>query len=249
MTKDESPKTNSSFVLRPFAALRAGPSSGLRLGVLASGRGTSLQAMLDAAARGEIPAEVAVVISNRPSAKALARARAAGVPAFAMPQQRFPDLRSRDLAMLDRLRKHQVDLVVLAGYDRVLTSALQEFVEAFPQRIINMHPSLLPAFGGKGAVSPKPQSDALEYGCKVAGCTVHLVVADGGIDSGPIVAQAAVPVYDDDTVETLAGRILRTEHKTLLEAIRLFAAGKVRLDGRRVLTGAMRPADEPPAPE
>jgi phosphoribosylglycinamide formyltransferase-1 len=246
MTKDEGRRTDPSSVFRPFASLRAGPSSVLRIGVLASGRGTSLQAMLDAAARGEIPAEVAVVLSNRPSAKALARARAVGVPALAMPQQGFPDLRARDVAMADRLREHQIDLVVLAGYDRVLSL---DFLAAFPERILNMHPSLLPAFGGKGAMSPKPQADALAYGCKVAGCTVHLVVPDVAIDSGPIVAQAAVPVYDDDTVETLAGRILRAEHKTLLNAIRLFAAGKIRLEGRRVLTGAVRPVDEPTPPE
>jgi len=202
--------------------------------------------MLDAAARGELPAEVVVVLSNRPSAKALERARAAGVPAFAMPQKRFPDLRARDLAMLERLRKYQVDLVVLAGYDRVFRTP--EFLEAFPERILNMHPSLLPAFGGEGAMSPKPQADALAYGCKVAGCTVILVVP-GQVDGGPIVAQAAVPVYDDDTVETLAGRILRAEHRTLLEAIRLFAGGNVRVEGRRVLTGTRRPLDEPAAPE
>jgi phosphoribosylglycinamide formyltransferase-1 len=217
----------------------------LRLGVLASGRGTTLQALLDASARGEIPADVAVVISNRPSAKALERARAAGVPAFAMSQRQFESLRERDLAMVKRLREHEVDLVVLAGYDRVNDP---DFVRAFPTRIINTHPSLLPAFGGVGAMNPKPQTDALEYGCKIAGCTVHLVVDDGGVDSGPIVNQAAVPVYDDDTVETLAARILREEHRILLDTIRLFAAGDVRLEGRRVLTGRRRPANEPPAP-
>jgi phosphoribosylglycinamide formyltransferase-1 len=212
--------------------------------VLASGRGTNLQALLDAAARGEIPAKVAVVLSNRPSARALERARAAGVPAYVLSQRRFASLRERDLAMVERLRKHGVELVVLAGYDRVLSP---EFLDAFPQRIVNMHPSLLPAFGGEGAMSPKPQADALEYGCKLAGCTVHLVVNDGAVDSGPIVAQAAVPVYDDDTVETLAARILREEHRILLETIRLFAANRVRLKGRRVLTGTLRPKDEPPA--
>jgi phosphoribosylglycinamide formyltransferase-1 len=193
-----------------------------------------------------LPAEVAVVLSNRPSARALERARAAGVPAFALSQQRFASLRERDLAMVERLREHRVDLVILAGYDRVLSP---EFLDAFPERILNMHPSLLPAFGGHGAMSPKPQADALEYGCKVAGCTVHLVVNDGAVDSGPIVAQAAVPVYDDDTVDTLAARILRQEHRLLLETIALFAQGTVRLEGRRVLTGRTRPPGESPAPE
>ena len=218
----------------------------LRLGVLASGRGTSLQAMLDAARQGEIPAQVAVVISNRPGSRALARARAAAVPAFAMPQTRFPDLRTRDLAMVERLRLHGVGLVVLAGYDRVLHP---EFLHAFPQRVINMHPSLLPAFGGELAMAPRPQAEALAYGCKVAGCTVQFVVDDGGIDNGPIIAQAPVPVYDDDTVDTLVARILREEHRILLDAIRWIAAGRVRIEGRRVYTGHLRPPDEPGLPE
>jgi phosphoribosylglycinamide formyltransferase-1 len=225
------------------------PPSGtrrLRLGVLASGRGTSLQALLDAGRRGEIPASVVVVLSNRPSARALERARAAGVPAFALPQRRFPDVRTRDLAMLERLRTHAVDLVVLAGYDRVLAP---EFLAALPERVINMHPSLLPAFGGKMALPPRPQAEALAYGCKLAGCSVQFVVADGDIDAGPIIAQAAVPVYDDDTVDTLVARILHQEHRILLQAITWIAQGRVRLEGRRVLTGHTRPPDEPGIPE
>lgn len=201
--------------------------------------------MLDASARGEIPASVVVVISNRPSARALERAWAAGVPAFAMSQKRYPDVRARDLAMVERLRDHGVELVVLAGYDRVLAP---EFVDAFPLRVINMHPSLLPAFGGRMAMSPRPQTEALEYGCKIAGCTVQLVVNDAQIDAGPIIAQAAVPVYDDDTVDTLVARILREEHRILLDAIRWIAEGRVRVVGRRVLTGHLRPKDEPAPP-
>jgi phosphoribosylglycinamide formyltransferase-1 len=223
----------------------AAPHEPLKIGVLASGRGTSLQALLDASAAGEIPAQVAVVLSNRPSAPALKRARAAGVPAFSLPQKRYPDLRSRDLAFVDLLKRHGVGLVILAGYDRINAP---EFLNAFPQRVINMHPSLLPAFGGASALAPKPQADALAYGCKIAGCSVQFVVDDGGIDTGPIIAQAAVPVYDDDTVETLVARILREEHRILLDAVRWIAEGRVRIEGRRVFTGHLRPKDEPELP-
>lgn len=213
----------------------------LLLGVLASGRGTSLQAVLDASTEETFPAEVAVVLSNRPSAQALARAREAGVPAFALPQTKFETLRDRDLEFVRRLKKHGVDLVILAGYDRVLAP---EFLQAFPERVVNMHPSLLPAFGGKSAMAPKPQQDALEYGCKVAGCSVQFVLDDGGVDTGPIIAQAAVPVYDDDTTDTLVQRILKEEHRILLDAIRWIAEGRVRIEGRRVFTGSLRPAEE-----
>jgi phosphoribosylglycinamide formyltransferase 1 len=212
----------------------------LRLGVLASGRGTSLQAILDASADASFPAEVAVVLSNRPSARALTRARETGVPAYALPQTKFDTLRERDLAFVSRLKKQDVELVILAGYDRVLAP---EFLQAFPQRVVNMHPSLLPAFGGKSAFGGKPQQDALEYGCKVAGCSVQFVLDDGGVDTGPIIAQAAVPVYDDDTTDTLIERILREEHRILLDAIRWIAEGRVRIEGRRVFTGHLRPTE------
>jgi phosphoribosylglycinamide formyltransferase-1 len=216
----------------------------LRLGVLASGRGSSLQALIDAAADPEFPAEVVVVLSNRPSARALERARSAGIPAKALSQRRFESLTARDLAYVERLRNHEVDLVVLAGYDRINDPA---FLRAFPGRIVNMHPSLLPAFGGPSAMAPKPQADALEYGCKLAGATVQFVLDDGGVDTGPIIAQAAVPVYDDDTVDTLVQRILKEEHRLLLQAVRWIAEGRLRLEGRRVFTGQLRPPDEAPA--
>jgi phosphoribosylglycinamide formyltransferase-1 len=214
----------------------------ITLGILASGRGSSLQAILDASAAGTLPAKVGVVLSNRPSARALERARAAGIPAFVFPQTRFASLRDRDDAFVRKLEAYGVDLVVLAGYDRVLAP---EFLRAFPRRIINMHPSLLPAFGGAGAMAPRPQAQALAYGCKVAGCSVQFVVDDGSIDAGPIIAQAAVPVYDDDTVDTLVARVLREEHRILLDAIRWIAEGHVRVEGRRVFTGHLRPKDEP----
>jgi phosphoribosylglycinamide formyltransferase 1 len=213
----------------------------LLIGVLASGRGTSLQAIIDASADEKFPAEVAVVLSNRPSARALTRAKEAGIAAFALPQTKFETLRERDLAFVSRLKRHGVDLVILAGYDRVLSP---EFLQAFPGRVVNMHPSLLPAFGGASAMAPKPQQDALEYGCKLAGCSVQFVLDDGGVDTGPIIAQAAVPVYDDDTTDTLVQRILKEEHRILLDAIRWIAEGRVRIEGRRVLTGHLRPADE-----
>jgi len=217
----------------------------LRVGVLASGLGTSLQALIDASASGDFPAEVVVVLSNRPSARALERARAASIPARALSQRAFESLTARDQALVDELRKHDVDLVVLAGYDRINDPV---FLRAFPERIINMHPSLLPAFGGPSAMAPKPQADALAYGCKIAGCSIQFVVDDGGVDTGPIIAQAAVPVFDDDTVETLSARILREEHRILLDAVRWIAEGRVRLDGRRVYTGHLRPAGEPAPP-
>ncbi|MGI8423726.1 MAG: phosphoribosylglycinamide formyltransferase [Chloroflexota bacterium] len=216
--------------------------SRLRLGVLASGRGSSLQVLLDAQSAPDFPAEVVVVLSNRPSTPALVRARSAGVPAYALPQTRYADLRTRDLAFVKLLQKHDTQLVVLAGYDRVNAP---EFLQAFPERVINMHPSLLPAFGGMSAMAPKPQADALAYGCKVAGCSIQFVVDDGGVDTGPIIAQAAVPVYDDDTTDTLVARVLREEHRLLLDAIRWIAEGRVRLEGRRVFTGHLRPKEEP----
>jgi phosphoribosylglycinamide formyltransferase-1 len=147
--------------------------------------------------------------------------------------------------MVERLRRYGVELVVLAGYDRVLSP---EFVEAFPHRIINMHPSLLPAFGGAGWMAPRPQAEALAHGCKITGCTIHLVTTESGVDAGPIVAQAAVPIYDDDTVDTLVARVLRQEHRLLLETVRLFAEGRIRVEGRRVFTGSLRPPDEPGMP-
>jgi phosphoribosylglycinamide formyltransferase-1 len=146
---------------------------------------------------------------------------------------------------VQRLREHDVGLVVLAGYDRVLAPA---FPNAFPGRVINLHPSLLPAFGGEHATAPRPQQAALEYGCKLAGCTVQFVVDDGGIDTGPIIAQSAVPIFDDDTLDTLVARLLHEEHRLLLDSIRAIAAGEVRLEGGRVRTGRLRPPDEPPLP-
>jgi phosphoribosylglycinamide formyltransferase 1 len=195
-----------------------------RVGVLVSGRGSNLQALLDAARGGELGGEVAVVVSNVESALGLERARAAGIPAV------FRDHRGKkreayDAEIVEILRAHQVDLVCLAGFMRLLSPV---FVRAFPGRIVNIHPALLPAFPGLEA-----QRQAWEHGAKVSGATVHLV--DEGLDSGPIVAQAAVPVLSLDTPETLAARILEAEHRLYPRAVRLLLEGRCRLEGRRVI--------------
>lgn len=196
-----------------------------RLGVLASGRGSNLQAIMDAIGRGELPAEVAVVVSNRPGVLALERARQAGIPAVTVDQAAYADKDAFERRLAEVLCEHRAELVILAGYMRILGRG---FVAAFPGRIMNIHPSLLPAFPGLGA-----QRQALEYGVKVAGCTVHFV--DEVLDSGPIILQAAVPVLGGDTVDTLSARILEQEHRLYPEAIRLFAEGRLRVEGRRVL--------------
>lgn len=197
----------------------------LRIGVLVSGRGTNLAAILAAIAAGELPARVACVVSNRPAAPALERARAAGVPALVFPRSDFPSRAEQQRAILRALQQHGVELVVLAGFDQIL---LPEFVAAFPDRILNVHPSLLPAFGG----SMHAVEAALGYGVKVSGCTVHLVTTE--VDAGPIVAQAAVPVLEDDDPAALHARIQAEEHRLLPQAIGWFAAGRLRREGRRV---------------
>jgi phosphoribosylglycinamide formyltransferase-1 len=194
-----------------------------RIGVLVSGRGSNLQALLDAAASDALGGTVAIVISNVGSAAGLERARDAAVPA------RFLDHRGRerevhDREMLDVLRAHDVGLVCLAGYMRLLS---RDFIAALPGRILNVHPSLLPAFPGRDAAR-----QALEHGVQVTGATVHFV--DEGLDSGPIVAQEAVSVADDDTEDTLAARILEAEHRIYPRAVRMVLDGDVRIEGRRV---------------
>jgi len=196
----------------------------LTLGVLASGRGSNLQAILDAIEAGRCPARVAVVVSDRATARALDRARRAGIDAVHIDPQAHVDRAAHDQAVLAVLTKHAVELVCLAGYMRLLTPA---FVAAYRGRILNVHPALLPAFPGLHA-----QRQALEHGVKVAGATVHFV--DEGVDSGPIVLQAAVPVREEDTEETLAARILAEEHRLYPEAIRLYAEGRLAIEGRRV---------------
>jgi phosphoribosylglycinamide formyltransferase 1 len=194
-----------------------------RIGVLISGRGSNLRSILAAIERRDLDAEVAVVISSRPDAAGLAHAREVGVPTDVLEHRRFPTRSAYDAALVDRLRDHQVGLVCLAGFMRILGPV---FVGAFPHAILNVHPSLLPAFPGVEA-----QQQALAYGVKVAGCTVHMVTEE--LDAGPIVLQATVPVLPDDTSETLAARILAEEHRLYPSAIALVLDGRWHIDGRR----------------
>ncbi len=195
-----------------------------KVGVLVSGRGSNLQALIEAQQRGELGGEIALVVSNVEAALALERARAAGI-ATAFRDHRGRKREDFDAEIVGLLRAAGVSLVCLAGYMRLLSPV---FVRAFPGRVLNIHPALLPAFPGLDA-----QKQALEYGAKVSGATVHLV--DEGLDSGPIVLQAAVPVLARDTADTLAARILETEHQIYPRAVRLLLEGRCRLDGRRVI--------------
>lgn len=204
----------------------------LRLGVLASGRGSNLQAIIDAVERGGLPARLAVVLSDRERAPAIQRARTHGAPAFFVDPGAYGDRAAYDLALQRLLEQHAVELVCLAGFMRVLSPA---FVRSYAGRIMNIHPSLLPAFPGLAA-----QRQALDYGVKVTGATMHFV--DEGVDTGPIIVQDAIPVLPDDTEESLSARILEVEHALYPEAIRLFAAGRLTIGGRRVLIAADTPA-------
>lgn len=197
----------------------------MRFAVLVSGRGSNLQALLDAEARGLIaPAEIAVVLSNRPKAPAIARAQHADKPVVVVNHRRHDDRDSFETAMLIALEPYRVEAIVLAGFMRILG---EHFVSAFPDRIINTHPSLLPAFPGLNA-----PAQAVEHGVKVSGCTVHFV--DFGVDTGPIIAQVAVPVKDDDDAAALHERIRAREHELLPEVTRLMAAGRIAIRDRRV---------------
>jgi phosphoribosylglycinamide formyltransferase 1 len=196
-----------------------------RLGILLSGRGSNFLAIADAIAEKSLAAEIAIVISNRPDAPGLAAALDRGIHAVSFPSKGL-DREFYDRQLIDTLRAHQVDLVCLAGYMRILSGY---FIREFPLRILNIHPSLLPSFPGLDA-----QHQALEHGAKIAGCTVHFV--DEGIDSGPIVAQAAVPVLDEDTADSLSARILKEEHRLYSKAIALVLSGAYRIEGRRVLS-------------
>jgi phosphoribosylglycinamide formyltransferase-1 len=193
--------------------------------VLVSGRGSNLQAIIEATGDGRLEALVAVVLSNRPDAAALDRARQAGIEALHVDSRLYPSRAAYDLQLVAELRARDVSLVCLAGYMRLLSPA---FVDAFPGRILNVHPSLLPAFPGLDA-----QRQAWAHGVRVTGATVHFVTA--AMDAGPILSQAAVDVRDEDTPETLAARILSEEHRLYPEAIGLVLDGRVRMEGRRVL--------------
>ena len=199
--------------------------SKLRLGVLASGSGSNLQAIIDSIKCGNLPCEIAVVVSDKPDAYALKRAELHGIKTEAVQSKTFQDREAFDAELVRILKDHNVELVVLAGFMRVVTRIL---INAFPMRIMNIHPALLPSFPGLHV-----QKKAIEYGAKFSGCTVHFV--DEGVDTGPIIIQAVVPVYDNDTEETLSARILKEEHRIYPYAIKLFAEGRLEVRGRRVI--------------
>lgn len=197
----------------------------IELGVLVSGRGTNLQAIIDAIAQGELRAEVALVICNHPEAEAIDRAQKAGIAVELCKREDFPSRLAHQRAIAGKFAEAKVDLVVCAGWDRVLSP---EVVQEFAGRIINIHPSLLPSFGGRlHAIE-----DALNYGVKITGCTVHFVTDE--IDSGPIISQAAVLITAEETPETLAKKIHEQEHRLLVEAIKLYSEGRLYIDGQLV---------------
>lgn len=205
-----------------------------RLGVLLSGRGSNFEALADSVAAGRIPdAQVAIVIANREGAQGIDRAAPRGIPTRILPSRGL-EREAYDRQVVAALRENKVDLVCLAGYMRLLSPY---FVQSFPQRILNIHPSLLPSFPGL-----ESQRQALEYGVKFAGCTVHFV--DENLDAGPIILQSVVPVLDGDTEDTLSQKILREEHRIYSEAVRIVLEGRFKIEGRRVIQLANQPVHE-----
>ena len=210
----------------------------LRVAVLASGRGSNLQALIDAIEAGQVEARIVAVISNKKEAVALERARKHGIKDLFVDPKPFagrPDSREAyDRSLLEVLQQHETELVLLAGFMKIVTTVL---VNAYANRMMNIHPSLLPAFPGL-----EVQKKAIDWGCKLAGCTVHFVTE--GVDEGPIIIQAAVPILDADTPETLAARILVQEHRIYPRAVQLFAEGRLGVDGRRVFIDSAKPDGE-----
>lgn len=196
----------------------------LRIGVLASGRGSNFQAIIDEIEAGRLPARIELLIVDNPEAYAIKRAEKHKIPYLYVNPGEFLTREAFYEKIRDELTLRRVELVVLAGFMRIIKKPL---LEAFPNRIINIHPALLPSFPGLHA-----QKQAVDYGVKISGCTVHFV--DEGVDTGPIIIQAAVPVHPDDTEDTLSERILKLEHRILPEAIRLFAEGRLKVEGRKV---------------
>ena len=200
-----------------------------RLAILLSGRGSNFEAIARSISEGRLDAEIAVVISNRADARGLERAHELGLNAVCIPSKGV-ERQAFDTMLHDEISRHDIDLICLAGYMRLLSGW---FTSQYPRRILNIHPSLLPAFPGLDA-----QHQALEHGVKYSGCSVHFV--DENLDAGPIIIQAVIPVADDDTVETLSARILVGEHRIYTEAIRIVLDGNYRIEGRRVLSGRAR---------
>ncbi|MEJ5228874.1 MAG: phosphoribosylglycinamide formyltransferase [Pseudothermotoga sp.] len=202
----------------------------IRVGILASGNGSNFQAIVDRSERGTLPAKVAVLVSDKSNAFVLQRAKNHGIPAYVIKPKEFSDQHEYEQKMIEILNQHGVELVVLAGFMRILSS---KFIQAFKNRIINIHPSLIPAFCGKGFYGMTVHQAVFEYGVKITGATVHFVNED--IDAGPIIIQKPVFVCDEDTPETIAEKVHQVEHEILPEAIRLFALGKLQISGRRVI--------------
>lgn len=198
----------------------------INIGVLISGRGSNLQSIIDATEKGIIPGKVAVVVSNKPAAFGLERAKKHGIATAVFEPKKFKDKNTYELEIVKVFKQHKVGLVCLAGYMRIVGEVL---LEHFQGKLLNIHPALLPSFPGLHV-----QKAALDHGAKISGATVHFV--DEGCDTGPIIIQAAVPVKEDDTEETLSARILEQEHKIYPQAIKLFAEGKLKIEGRRVKT-------------
>ncbi len=200
-----------------------------RIGVLASGGGSNMQAIMDRIDAGEIRGRIVLVASDQPAAFALERARCAGIATAVLPYHDSPSRGAFTAAILDALRAAEVELVVLAGFMRMLTGELEA---AYAGRMMNIHPALLPSFGGPGMYGHHVHEAVLAYGAKVSGCTVHFVTAD--VDGGPIIVQRTAPVLEDDTPATLAARVLAQEHLAYPEAVRLYCDGRLRIEGRRV---------------
>lgn len=207
----------------------------IRIGVLVSGSGSNLQSIMDACERGGIDGKVAVVISNTADAYALKRAKKKAVPAVIVPHGEYPDRKSFDRELIRIFKEYKVDLIALAGFMRVLTP---DFLKQFPGRVINIHPALLPSFPGLDV-----RQKAIDHGVRFSGATVHFV--DAGVDTGPIIIQAVVPVYPDDSEEELKERILSLEHKIYPKAIQLFAQGRLEVIGRKVFIRDLKKDDSP----
>ncbi|HOF04054.1 MAG TPA: phosphoribosylglycinamide formyltransferase [Syntrophales bacterium] len=213
----------------------------IKIGVLVSGSGSNLQAIIDNIEAGRLDAEIGIVISNNAEAFALERCRRHGVPATVVDHRSFSSRDDFDRQLIAVLRSRGVELVVMAGFMRILSD---HFLTAFPLRIMNIHPALLPSFPGLHV-----QKQAVDYGVRFSGCTVHF--ADGGVDTGPIIIQAVVPVYGDDDEDSLSARILREEHKIYSQAIQWYAEGRLAVEGRRVILrdapgGGIMPQHNPP---
>lgn len=200
----------------------------VNIGVLISGNGTNLQAIIDGIKKGRINGSIKLVISNRKDAYGLVRCQKENIESMYINPKEYDDV-TYNRRLMEEFKKRDIDLIVLAGYMRVLS---KEFVENYENRIINIHPSLIPSFSGKGYYGERVHRAALDYGVKYTGATVHFV--DEGTDTGPIILQEVVPVYDEDTVETLSQRVLEVEHRILVEAVSLYCQNKLMVDGRKV---------------